>query len=95
MANERRVETASKRAVRERNYRRARERALTRLANAHPEHYKELFERESLNDEILGKKWINIDGDLAPIPTSIESSDSSEQERADNNKFTEAEGESR
>ena len=45
-----------------RNYRRARDRALSRLANAYPETYKELLEQEKVSDEQLGKKWIDIDG---------------------------------
>jgi hypothetical protein len=60
--NERRIETAKRTAVSYRNYRRARERALTRLAQAHPEIYKEMLEQEKANDEQLGKKWLDIDG---------------------------------
>ena len=59
---ERRIETAKRTAVSYRNYRRARERALTRLAQAHPEIYKEMLEQEKANDEQLGKKWLDIDG---------------------------------
>jgi hypothetical protein len=57
-----RVETAKRQAVRQRNYRRARDRALSRLANAYPETYKELLEQEKISDEQLGKKWLDLDG---------------------------------
>ena len=59
---ERRLQAAANQAVNYRNYRRARDRALTRLAGAHPEEYKQLLEREKANDELLGKKWIDIAG---------------------------------
>ena len=62
MTIERRIASAKRQAVNYRNYRRARERALTRLANAYPETYKELLEQEKVVDEQLFKKWIDIDG---------------------------------
>jgi hypothetical protein len=58
----RRIETAKRSAVIYRNYRRARERALTRLSNTYPETYKELLEQEKIVDEQMGKKWLDIDG---------------------------------
>ena len=58
----RRIESAKRSAVIYRNYRRARERALTRLSNVYPETYKELLEQEKIVDEQLGKKWLDIDG---------------------------------
>ena len=62
----RRVETAKRQAVRSRNYRRARDRALARLAQAHPETYKELLEQEKVADVEMGKKWVDIDGSTIP-----------------------------
>ena len=59
---ERRIATAKNMAVRQRNYRRARDRALARLANAYPDVYKELLEQERANDERLGKSWLDITG---------------------------------
>jgi hypothetical protein len=59
---DRRIATAKRSAVIYRNYRRARERAMTRLAQAYPETYKELLEQEKISDEQLGKKWLDIDG---------------------------------
>lgn len=59
---DRRIASATRQAVSYRNYRRARERALTRLANAYPETYKELLELEKANDVTHNKKWLDIDG---------------------------------
>ena len=53
----RRLETAKKKAVRDRNYRRARDRALVRLAQLYPDTYKQLLEIEKAFDEQEGKKW--------------------------------------
>jgi hypothetical protein len=47
------------------------------LAQAYPEHYKELLEQEKANDEQQGKKWLDINGtttanqlDPRPTPTT-------------------------
>ena len=61
-----RIESASKQAVSYRNYRRARDRALVRLAQAYPDEYKEYLEQEKAYDESEGKKWIDITGRTAP-----------------------------
>ena len=58
----RRIKTAKRGAVRQRNYRRARDRAMTRLATAYPETYTELLEQEKIVDEQMGKKWLDLDG---------------------------------
>ena len=58
----RRIESAKRSAVGYRNYRRARDRAMTRLSQAYPETYKELLELEKVSDETTGAKWIDIDG---------------------------------
>ena len=79
--NEKRMKAAAGQAVSYRNYRRARDRALTKLATAHFEHYKELLEKEKAFDEQMGKKWLDINGttaaslvdtrpDSTPAPTS-------------------------
>lgn len=60
--SEKRIKSATKQAVSYRNYRRARDRALVRLAQAYPETYKELLELEKASDEITGAKWLDIDG---------------------------------
>ena len=66
---ERRVETALRRAVYKRNYRRVRDRALTRLSRLHPDDYAKMFAEERERDELEGKKWIDI-GDSATDRTS-------------------------
>jgi hypothetical protein len=61
MENKRLI-AAAKYAVWLRNYQRARVRALTRLAKAYPDQYKELFEEEKLNDHTQGKAWVDVHG---------------------------------
>jgi hypothetical protein len=58
---------SGKQAIHYRNYRRARDRALTRLSQAYPETYKELLELEKVNDSTSGAKWIDIDGNSSLI----------------------------
>ena len=55
---------SGKQAVAYRNYRRARDRALSRLANAYPEQYKQYLQEEKANDEQLGKRWIATDTNI-------------------------------
>jgi len=62
---ERRLTAAKNMAVRQRNYRRARDRALVKLAQLYPETYTELLEREKANDEAQGRKWLDIDGNTS------------------------------
>jgi len=53
---------SGKQAIHYRNYRRVRDRALTRLSQAYPETYKELLELEKVSDDTSGAKWVDIDG---------------------------------
>ena len=62
MRNTQRLKGAADQAVRQRNYRRARERALTRLANTYPEIYRSFLEEEKIADEKMGKKWLDLEG---------------------------------
>ena len=62
-----RKKVSGKQAIHYRNYRRARDRALTRLSQAYPETYKELLELEKVNDEKTGAKWVDIDGSSSLI----------------------------
>ena len=55
------IRSATKQAVYERNYRRARDRALVRLSKMYPEDYRQLFTEEKGKDEAEGKTWIDID----------------------------------
>ena len=57
-----RIETAKVQAVRQRNYRRARDRALARLSRDYPNVYRTYLEEEMKADENLGKKWLDISG---------------------------------
>ena len=59
---ERRIETAKAQAVRRRNYRRARDRALARLSRDYPNVYRSYLEEEIETDEQMGKKWLDISG---------------------------------
>lgn len=59
---EKRKKAAENMAVRSRNYRRARERALTALARKYKEDYLELLALEKEKDEQEGKRWRNIAG---------------------------------
>lgn len=61
-----RLTGAVNQAVRKRNYRRARDRALVRLAHAYPDTYKQLLEMERKADEVEGKKWIDLTGNAMP-----------------------------
>ena len=63
--NTQRLKGAADQAVRQRNYRRARERALTRLANTYPEVYRSYLEEEKMADEKMGKKWLDLDGNTS------------------------------
>ena len=67
MKNTQRLKGAADQAVRQRNYRRARERALTRLANDYPDLYRSYLEEEKIADEEMGKKWLDLDGNTKPI----------------------------
>jgi hypothetical protein len=64
---ERRIETAKAQAVRQRNYRRARDRALARLSNDYPNVYRTYLEEEIEADETMGKKWLDISGRTKPV----------------------------
>ena len=59
---ERRIEVAKSQAVRKRNYRRARDRALARLSKDYPNVYRTYLEEEMNADDQMGKKWLDIAG---------------------------------
>ena len=66
---EQRIETAKAQAVRQRNYRRARDRALARLGNDYPNVYRTYLEEEIEADEKMGKKWLDISGNTRSTNT--------------------------
>ena len=65
--NDKRLRGAANQAVRQRNYRRARDRALVRLAHLYPDTYKQLLEMEKNTDEQEGKTWLDLDGNTIPV----------------------------
>ena len=67
MENNKRLVGAANQAVRQRNYRRARDRALVRLAHLYPDTYKQLLEMEKNTDEQEGKTWLDLDGNTIPV----------------------------
>ena len=87
---ERRLIAAANMAVRQRNYRRARDRALTRLANAYPDDYKELLEQEKANDEAQGRKWLDIDGTTSDVGLRPASTVEPKEFSPDNNRTNES-----
>ena len=79
------VITAQNTALRNRRYRRGRERALTRLAQAHREEYLELLAEEKAKDEQEGKGWsydtrnpVNLWSDIAKHYASKDRGDTSD-----------------
>jgi len=67
-----RLQSAADQAVRQRNYQRARQRALTRLANDYPYVYRKYLEQEKKVDESMGKKWLDIDGNTSLADTGTQ-----------------------
>ena len=51
-------EVSGTQAIHYRNYRRARDRALTRLSKLYPNLYKDLLAEERENDQTEGKTWV-------------------------------------
>ena len=60
----RRLAAAENMAVRQRNYRRARDRALAKLSTEFKERYLELLAQEKEKDEKEGKRWHNLTDNL-------------------------------
>ena len=88
-----RLAAAENMAVRQRNYRRARDRALARLANAHKGEYLDYLAEEKAKDEQEGKRWHNLAGSVpgnwvvpTDRPTNTRGGDTSDipQDESDN-----------
>lgn len=73
MSEHKRMATAARQAVNNRNYRRARDRALAKLSHLYPDTYKQLLGIEKAIDEHEGKNWIDLSGSSRGI-TSISKS---------------------
>jgi hypothetical protein len=56
-------QVSGKQSIHYRNYRRARDRALVRLAHLYPDDYKQLLVEERKSDEQQGKTWIGSTDD--------------------------------
>jgi len=56
-------QVSGKQSIHYRNYRRARDRALVRLAHLYPDDYKLLLVEERKSDEQQGKTWIGSTDD--------------------------------
>lgn len=86
--SEKKIEAAKRQYVHNRNWRRARDRALVKLARMHSDEYRELLKRERAHDEQTGKKWVDIDGstivsDVGTQPiTTVEHSNEASNNRA-------------
>jgi hypothetical protein len=85
---------SGKQAIHYRNYRRARDRALTRLSQAYPETYKELLELEKVNDEANGAKWVGID-DSSIFIVGVSAGGSEREPAGDPANIAEGEGDSK
>jgi hypothetical protein len=70
----RRMATAAKQAVHNRNYRRARDRAMTKLAHLYPDTYKQLLGIEKAIDEQEGKNWVDLTGPVGMASSTSTSS---------------------
>jgi hypothetical protein len=82
---------SGKQAIHYRNYRRVRDRALTRLSQAYPETYKELLELEKVNDEANGTKWVGID-DSSSLTVGFSAGGSGREQDSDPADIAEGEG---
>lgn len=68
MDESRRIQTAIRASVSQRNYRRARDRALTQLANKYREEYLLLYSQEKERDQKEGKVWTDLSSSLIDQP---------------------------
>ena len=76
MTEDKRTLAAVKQAVYYRNYRRARDRALVRLAQEYQEEYLKMLSEERTKDEQQGKTWGSIGSTIIPpINSRIRSSE--------------------
>jgi hypothetical protein len=64
--------------IHNRNYQRARARALVRLSRLFQSEYHELLQGEREQDEKMGKKWIGIDSNTGTAITTISYKDTIE-----------------
>jgi hypothetical protein len=84
---------SGKQAIHYRNYRRVRDRALSRLSQAYPETYKELLELEKVNDQANGTKWVGADDSSISVMDSSAGGSGREPEVGNTGYLGEDEGE--
>ena len=84
--NEKKIEAAKRQYVHNRNWRRARDRALVKLARMHPDEYRVLLKRERALDEEQGKKWLDIDGTTNSSTASVSAREFLADHSPDNNR---------
>ena len=66
-------EVSGKQSIHYRNYRRARDKALVRLAHLYPDTYKQLLDEQRSFDEQEGKSWvITVSYTHLTLPTNRE-----------------------
>jgi hypothetical protein len=82
---------SGKQAIHYRNYRRVRDRALSRLSQAYPETYKELLELEKVNDQANGTKWVGID-DSSSLTVGFSAGGNGRETGGDTSDIKEGEG---
>ena len=87
----RRLAAAENMAVRQRNYRRSRDRALTRLAQKYKDEYLELLAQEKEKDEKEGKRWHNLTDNL-PTGRATNTQRPSDTDRGDTSTNPQDEG---
>jgi hypothetical protein len=86
---------SGKQAIHYRNYRRVRDRALSRLSQAYPETYKELLELEKVNDQANGTKWVGADDSSISVMDSSAGGSGREPAVGNTGYLAEGEGDSK
>ena len=86
---------SGKQAIHYRNYRRVRDRALSRLSQAYPETYKELLELEKVNDQANGTKWVGVDDSSISVMDSSAGGSGREPATGNTGYIAEDEGDSK
>jgi hypothetical protein len=84
--SDKKIEAAKRQYVHNRNWRRARDRALVKLARIHRDEYRELLKRERAYDEAEGRKWIDIDGTTSNSISSVSTGEVPADHSPDNNR---------
>ena len=84
--SDKKIAAAKRQYVHNRNWRRARDRALVKLARIHRDEYRELLKRERAYDEAQGKKWLDINGTTTATDSSVSTGGVPADHSPDNNR---------